>query len=105
MSYNKLVRDSIPEIMERKGEIPLTRILSDEEYKLELERKLREELEEVMAASGTDRIEELADMLEVMMALARLEGKNLEDIISACDNKRKKRGAFVKKIYLSGVKK
>lgn len=104
MSYNKLVRDRIPEIIESKGEIPIIRILSDEEYKMELERKLREELEEALAASEIDRIEELADMLEVMMALARLENKGLEDIISECDKKREKRGAFVKKIYLCGVK-
>ena len=105
MSYNKLVRDKIPEIIENNGEIPITRILSNEEYKLELEKKLKEELEEVLSSTGTDRIEELADMLEVMIALAKLENKSLEDIINTCDSKREKRGDFVKKIYLSGVKK
>ena len=105
MSYNKLVRDKIPEIIESSGEIPITRILNDEEYKLELEKKLEEELQEVLSSSGLDRIEELADMLEVMIALAKLENKSLEDIIKTCDKKREKRGAFVKKIFLSGVKK
>lgn len=105
MSYNKLVRDKIPEIIKSNGEIPITRTLSDEEYKIELEKKLKEELEEVLSSTGIDRIEELADMLEVMIALARLEDKSLEDIIETCDDKREKRGAFVKKIYLSGVKK
>ena len=38
--YNKLVRDKIPSIITNNGEIPVTRILNDEEYKIELERKL-----------------------------------------------------------------
>ena len=41
--YNKLVRDNIPDIIEKNGEIPIIRILSNEEYKLELEKKLCEE--------------------------------------------------------------
>ena len=60
--YNKLVRDKIPEIIESNNEVPITRILNDKEYKVELERKLYEEYREVIGASGMDRIEELADM-------------------------------------------
>lgn len=44
-------------------------------------------------------------MLEVMIALARLEGKDLDDIINTCNIKREKRGGFQKRLYLSGVKK
>lgn len=103
--YNKLVRDKIPEIIEKNGEEPLTRILSEEEYKIELEKKLHEEYQEVLNASGDDRIEELADMLEVMIGLAGLENKELNDIIDAAHVKRMKRGGFKKRIYLEGVKK
>lgn len=38
MSYNKLVRDKIPEIIKSKGEVPITRILSEVGYKEELEK-------------------------------------------------------------------
>ena len=38
--YNKLVRDKIPEIITSKGEKPITRVLNDEEYKEQLEKKL-----------------------------------------------------------------
>ena len=102
--YNKLVRDKIPEIIESNGEIPVVRTLDNLEYKIELERKLEEEVKEALNESGENRIEEFADILEVMISLARLENKTLDDIINACDKKRKKRGGFDKKIYLSEVK-
>ena len=44
-------------------------------------------------------------MLEVMISLAKLDNKTLEDIINECDKKRKKRGGFQDRIYLSGVEK
>lgn len=103
--YNKLVRDKIPEIIENNGEKPITRILSEEEYKKELEKKLNEEYQEVLNAYGDDRIEELADMLEVMISLAKLDNKGLDDIIKAAQKKREKRGGFDKRIYLEGVNK
>ena len=104
MSYNKLVRDKIPEIIKNNNETPIIRILSDEEYKVELEKKLLEEYQEVIASSGKNRLEELADMLEVMIALASLTDATLEDIIKIADKKRNKRGGFKEKIFLESVK-
>ena len=101
--YQKLVRDKIPEIILNNGEQPIIKILSDEEYKQELERKLNEEYQEVLNSNGKERIEELADMLEVMISLAKLENKNLDDIIETAKNKKEKRGGFEKKIYLEEV--
>ena len=101
--YNKLVRDNIPNIIESKGEIPITKILDDATYKVELEKKLNEEYQEVLEAKGEDRIEELADMLEVIRSLAKLEGSTLQDVINCADNKSAKRGAFEDKIFLEKV--
>lgn len=101
--YNKLVRDKIPSIITNNGEIPVTRILNDEEYKIELERKLYEEYQEVINSKNIDRLEELADMIEVIKALASLEGKKLQDIILLAEQKREKRGGFKDKIYLERV--
>ena len=101
--YNKLVRDKIPNIIEEKGETPVIKVLNENDYKKELEKKLYEEYKEVIEASGDERIEELADMLEVIRALASLENKNLNDVIAIADKKNKKRGAFDEKIFLEKV--
>lgn len=103
--YNKLVRDNIPNIIESNGETPITRILSDEEYKVELERKLNEEYHEVLNASGKDRLEELADMLEIIKHLAKIEGSTLDEIIEIAKEKSSKRGSFEEKIFLEKVMK
>lgn len=101
--YNKLVRDNIPNIIKSKGETPVTRILSEDEYKNELEKKLYEEYKEVIEASGSDRIEELADMLEIINALAKIESKTLDNVILVVEQKNEKRGAFNEKIFLEKV--
>ncbi len=101
--YNKLVRDKIPNIIKEKGETPVIKVLDEINYKKELEKKLYEEYKEVMEAIGDDRVEELADMLEVIRALASLENKNLNDIIALADKKNEKRGAFEEKIFLEKV--
>ena len=101
--YNKLVRDNIPNIIKNKGEEPVVRLLDDNEYKIELEKKLYEEYQEVISASGADRLEELADMLEVIRALAKLENNDLNDIIKIADEKNLKRGSFNDKIFLEKV--
>lgn len=41
--YKKLVRDRIPEIIKNNGQTAVTKILSIDEYKLELQRKSKEE--------------------------------------------------------------
>ena len=102
--YNKLVRDNIPNIIKNNGGEPFTRILTDEEYKIELEKKLYEEYNEVLNTKNTEeRIEELADMIEIISSLALVEGKNLDVVLECARNKSIKRGGFKKKIYLEKV--
>jgi len=103
-TYNKLVRDKIPEIIKNNGEEPITRILDNDEYKKELEKKLFEEYQEVVATTTSeDRIEELADVLELIRTLAHLENKTLDDVLKIADDKNIKRGAFKKQIFLEKV--
>lgn len=101
--YNKLVRDKIPNIIKEKKETPVVKILDDDEYKEALEKKLYEEYQEVIKASGEDRVEELADMLEIIKVLAKLENKTLDDVIEIANKKVDKKGAFEEKIFLEKV--
>ena len=79
-------------------------ILNDEEYKSELEKKLLEEYNEVIeTTNSTDRIEELADMIEIIKALASLEDKTIEDVLEVAKQKAIKRGGFEEKIFLEKV--
>ena len=57
-----------------------------------------EEYNEVINSKNNDRIEELADMLEVMISLAELENKTFDDIDKVRILKKEKRGGFSKKI-------
>lgn len=95
--YNKLVRDNIEEIMISKGAKPITRILSEEEYLTELNKKLLEEINEYLESG---QVEELADIKEVFLAILeakQISNENLEEIRL---NKVKKRGAFKKRLFL-----
>lgn len=97
MMYNKLVRDRIPEIIRAQGEIPSIRILSQQEYRVQLERKLDEEISEF----HNDRnLEELADILEVIYALTENLGFSKEDLMAAYQKKHDERGGFSDRIFL-----
>ena len=98
--YNKLVRDLIPDIIEKSGNECRTRILSDEEYLKMLDAKLDEELLEYHQDKN---IEELADLLELIQAATIARGYTLEELESVRAEKAKKRGGFEKKIFLIDV--
>lgn len=100
-TFNKLVRDKIPEIIKSNNEIPTTRILDYKEYKEELLRKLLEECNEVINASTKEEtLEEIADTLEVLDSLIKLNNSSLEEVRKIQDTKRTKRGGFEKRLYL-----
>ena len=101
--YGKLVRDKIPSVIARNGELAVVSTLSDAEYKKCLEDKLYEECQEAIEATGEARIEELADVVEVVDALAKIEQKNLDDVLAVAEVKRHKRGSFDKRIFLETV--
>lgn len=99
-TYNKLVRDRIPEIIEADGRKCVTRILSDEEYIKMIDAKLDEELAEYHSDQS---IEELADLVEVIHAAARARGCSIEQLESIRKEKAAKRGGFEKRILLESV--
>ena len=98
--YNKLVRDNIPDIIRKNGEIPHTSILDDDKYLQELKTKLIEETNEFIES---EEIVELADILEVVEFLAKAKGSNLDEVLKLKENKASKNGAFEQKIFLEYV--
>ena len=99
-TYNKLVRDKIPAIIAADHKICDTEILNDAEYIKMLDEKLIEELSEYQESK---EIEELADMLEVMYAIAKSRGVSISDLESIRADKALKRGGFEDKIFLNSV--
>ena len=100
IQYNKLVRDRIPEIIEASGKRCVCSTLSDEEYLAKLDEKLNEELAEYQESKS---MEELADLLEVIRAVAAARGSSVEEVEAIRRNKAAKRGGFEKKILLTEV--
>ena len=95
----KLVRDKIPEIIKNDGKNPIVEILSDEDYLVELDKKLNEEVAEYQAAKS---IEEMADVLEVLFAICEARGHSIDKLIQVKETKRAKRGGFKDRIYWIG---
>lgn len=95
--YNKLVRDKIPEILDKKGISYEKRIANSEEYKTELVKKLKEEVEEFLVNYD---IEELADVLEVVDSIKKLS--EYDKVLELQNKKREERGGFEKRIILKG---
>ena len=100
-TYNKLVRDRIPEIIEASGKTCMTEILSSEAYLKMLESKLDEELAEY---HKDQNIEELADLIEVIRACAVARGYSVDALEHVRAEKAVKRGGFDKKILLKEVR-
>ena len=102
IAHNKLVRDRIPQIIIQSGKTCITRTLSDDEYLSALDAKLREELNEYLADGS---MEELADLLEVMMAAAEARGHTFAEVEVIRRTKAEKRGGFRERIWLESVSK
>ena len=98
--YEKLVRNKIPEIIEKSGKQCEIEILSDEKYLEMIDKKLDEEL---MEYHKDKNIEELADLLEVVYAATTARGYSIEDLEKVRSEKAEKRGGFDKKILLKKV--
>lgn len=96
-TYNKLVRDKIPDIIAECGKKLEYYFLSDTEYLVELDRKLDEEYSEYHFDKSLD---ELADMLEVIYAIAKAKGCSQSELENIRIEKRLKRGGFEQKIFL-----
>lgn len=100
ITYNKLVRDRIPEIIEKDNCKYTIHIASNEEYTAELEKKLMEETNEYLEDKN---LTELSDIMEVICALAKNLGYSEEELFAKRNERRESRGGFDKKIILENT--
>lgn len=101
MKYDKLVRDRIPEIIETSGKKCTIRVMDDAEYLRRLDEKLGEELAEYQADKS---LEELADLLEVVRAVAAARGSSIDEVERIREEKARARGGFEKRLLLTEVR-
>lgn len=98
--YNKLIRDKIPEIIEKSGKKAAWETLDLKLYKQYLDKKLEEELQEYLECNNE---EELADLVEVIYAILKYKQIDLQEFEQIRKNKEKERGGFDRRILLKEV--
>jgi len=100
----KLVRDLIPEIIRANGQEPVTYRAEPDEYRRRLREKLTEEVGEFFAADAEHAVEELADVLEVVYALAADLGTDKAQLEILREDKAGRRGGFAERIVWTGFR-
>lgn len=101
--YRKLVRDRIPEIIRSSGDEPVCTPLDDVDHVNVLIDKAHEELAELRDAPGPVRLDELADVFEVVRALCDASGFSFDQLTDAASRKRAERGGFDERVWLEKV--
>lgn len=99
-TYNKLVRDKIPEVIRAAGKECEVSVVTGKKKTELLEKKLMEEVGEFLEAKN---LEELADVMEVLFGLAEVLGFSEEELVKARDDKKEERGGFKEGIVLERV--
>ncbi len=100
----KLIRDDLPSVLEKKKIMSQHKILTHEEYIRSLYEKLKEEALEVSLSFHLDELrEELADVMEVFNAILAVHQISFEEIETMREHKQKLKGSFKKKIYCEFV--
>lgn len=100
--YNKLIRDRIPEIIGKDGTTFKTHVLDDDDFKVELLRKLVEEAKEVAGAKDDKKeiVKELGDILEIIDYIVKSFNLDVDEIEKVKSERKDSRGGFDKKLFL-----
>lgn len=104
-TYNKLVRDRIPEVITSNGGIPKVRRLPASKLAAALKDKLLEESAELwQAKTRDDVVAEMADIREILDALCVQSEIDPREVAKVQRAKRAKRGGFVEGLWLVSVR-
>lgn len=99
--HNKLARDKIPFLLSEKNIQFIAKTLDNANYKTALSQKLQEEVIEYLSAKeDAHKLEELADILEVIHALLAEQGISFEELEIIRKKKLEERGGFTNRIFL-----
>jgi predicted house-cleaning noncanonical NTP pyrophosphatase (MazG superfamily) len=101
ISYDKLIRDRVPELMAAEGVRFEVVPLDPSEFRRALLAKLVEEA--VEAGEASDRVallREIADVFEVLDALLALEGASVDQARAVQRERRETRGGFAGRLVL-----
>lgn len=101
IKYNKLIRDKIPEIIEKSGKKAIYEKVEGDQLLELLNKKLYEELEEY---SESGEIEELADLVEVVQAILEYKEITIDEFNKMKEEKNILRGGFKEGLLLLEVK-
>jgi len=103
-SYNKLIRDKIPQIIEMAGKSHNVITLDQNSFLVELKKKLIEEsIEFKNAESKLEIVNELADIEEIVETLMKEYEISDNELKSRKIEKKLKNGGFEKKLFLISV--
>jgi predicted house-cleaning noncanonical NTP pyrophosphatase (MazG superfamily) len=105
----KLIRDGVPQLIRAQGLTPVLRVAEPDEHMALLLAKLREEAAEVEQAIedyadnvNTAIVGELADVMEVLFAIAGCIGASRAEVEEARIRKAAQRGGFTQRLVWSG---
>lgn len=103
-TYNKLIRDKIPEIIKKNEAIPKISVLNDDQFKSALKEKLIEEAKELLEAKTNEEIlNELSDAFQLLESIALNNNTTLAEVEKQKEKKKAERGGFDKKLFLEYV--
>lgn len=102
--FEKVVRDKVPEKIQSGGEEVHLGRLPRSDRRRALVMKLFEEAQEVLSATRPEDVQtELADLLEVVRALAHITGVEWDDVERSAREKAASRGSFAEGTVLIGT--
>ena len=103
-TYNKLIRDKIPEIIKKDNAVPKISELNDKEFKIALKEKLVEEAKELLEAKTDEEIlNELSDVLQLIESIALNNNQSIAQVEKQKEKKKQERGGFDKKLFIEYV--
>lgn len=104
IKFDKLIRDKIYYIMLERDVNITTRNLNPDDYIQALFQKLYEEIDELKdAQTQTERIEEMADVMEVIQSLIKVLNTTADEVERVRLDKFQARGGFTDQRYVDYI--